>query len=63
MQTKKTQVIQEDQMSNWQAYQDLAMAVVTMSNNELLTLSREAMSSVVAMAASDELARRRPQGR
>lgn len=60
LKTKKTQVIKEDQQMGWQVYMDLVQAMGGMNNSELLSLSKEAMSSVVATAASDELARRRP---
>jgi len=49
--------------STWEIYQDMMEMVPTLSTSQLLTLANTAMNSTVAMAASDELARRRPQGR
>lgn len=60
MKTKVTQMVMGTQRSDWEVYHDMSEIVVNMPSNQLLTLAREAMSAPVAMAASDELARRRP---
>ncbi len=58
--SKTTKVVSETEKSDWEVYHDMAQVVIGMPTNQLLTLAREAMSQPVAMAASDELARRRP---
>jgi len=60
---KTTQLVMNIERSNWEIYQDMLEVVPTLSTSQLLTLANMAMNQTVAMAASDELARRRPQGR
>lgn len=60
---KQTQLVKDTERLGWEVYQDMAQAMVPMSTPQLLTLAKEALNSIVAMCASDELARRRPQGR
>ncbi len=45
---------------DWAVYRDMEEIVGQMTLTQLLTMAQFAKSSLVAMACSDELARRRP---
>lgn len=60
---KTTQLVIDQNRTNWEIYQDLMEVAVTMTTNQLLTMAKMAMNQTVAQVCSDELARRRPQGR